>query len=341
MNRREVYSEIWFSSIWGPVKFWGMLLLPVTLIILSLFMFSENSRRKEFFSRLDSRKQEIINIKLSGAEPFIWKPFLDCKNPDLGQKPGQCIPMDFSWKKNAAAKVQYGKNEIVHREPAPGACLICHGGEKENLLEWKFHVAKPDFIFPGHIPLFWPFSMLTLALFIFAFWVHLWRFRGVRQRLVISSLAAAPALLDEESVNKMLSQGDYFYREHSDGYLRWVTTLSSYQKWLVKVAGSKKFADIWDALHSETMAPRMISVLTERTGSSPVPMRSVEKIKGIVDRVPPGKVLLQKVLINEEEGRLSQFFGTDAMWKRSDGKKAVFKSLEFLSKREVKEPPNE
>jgi hypothetical protein len=119
---------------------------------------------------MDSRRQELTNIKLAGAEPYVWKPLFKCES--LHQKKAknisndECIIATFSFvdKKSLTKytvesnptgelpRYVYGENnEVRYLEESPPPCLICHQKQAGSSVLWTYNykVQKPSTAITG------------------------------------------------------------------------------------------------------------------------------------------------------------------------------------------------
>lgn len=114
---------------------------------------------KLYEKALEIRRQELTNIKLTGVEPYVWKPLFKCES--LHQKKvkkvsnEECIitSLSFIKEKSAAAdsktklhKYVYGENnEVRYAEETPAPCLICHQKQAAGNVLWTYNykVQKP------------------------------------------------------------------------------------------------------------------------------------------------------------------------------------------------------
>jgi len=310
----EQYSDTGFPGRWDSKRFLLLLAVPALFFALGGLSLASEKRMKDFEARIEARQREIETVKLSGAEPFLWKPLLNCTAESAPQE--GCIPVTISWKET----VQIPEVNVYTRSiPSPDSCLICHRAES-GIVEWTFKTTAP-----GPPPV--PAVVLHGAgfLFLLAWGLLLWyRFRE-GEIVVLSAISFPDAIVPDDALLKKLfpRYGHAFYREKGSGYLRWLSTRHGYRNWFQKIVASGKFADILEQV--DIGKAGMISVLLRQPRNMPLPVRSLEKGRMLVKRVPPGFFLLQNSLEPLVSMHLEQL--EEAVWKRADGKKAVFKTI--------------
>ncbi len=317
MKPAEKYSDTGFPGRWDSKRFLLLLVVPALFFALGGLSLASEKRMEDFEARIEARQREIETVKLSAAEPFLWKPLLNC-TAESAPREG-CIPVTISWKKET---VQNPEANVYTRSIAsPDSCLICHRAES-GIVQWTFKTTPPGRP-PVPAVVLYGAGFLSLLVWALLLW---YRFRE-GEIVVLSAISFPDEIVPDDALLKKLipSYGHAFYREKGSGYLRWLSTRHGYRNWFQKIAASGKFADILE--QADVGKASMISVLLRQPRNMPLPVRSLEKGRMLVKRVPPGFFLLQNSLesLVGHSMHLKQL--EEAVWKRADGKKAVFKTI--------------
>ncbi|MES0488407.1 MAG: hypothetical protein ABUK01_00340 [Leptospirales bacterium] len=119
-------------------------------------LYKKESRDKSgffYYRALEIRKRELVNLKLSAAEPYVWKPLFQCAglNDDEGASK-DCIQTKARFVPNKlengeSVKTGYEKLSpelITYTEHPAKPCLICHTKNESNLVRWQFQYTMPE-----------------------------------------------------------------------------------------------------------------------------------------------------------------------------------------------------
>ena len=118
--------------------------------VIYIFNYKNQNQYSEWF--LNERRKFILNLKLTGVDTYVWKPYLHCKtllDPlyDSAQILSTgCLPIDFkfvAFDKDTVLNnylFEPNNNTIVYKEKLPSSCVACHNEQKYSLLHWSIRI---------------------------------------------------------------------------------------------------------------------------------------------------------------------------------------------------------
>lgn len=154
-------TRVWKNWILHPA-FWPNaflafligLFLSLNAVVFLLYKKETHDKSGFFYYRaLEIRKRELVNLKLSATEPYVWKPLFQCTSlSDDGVAAKDCIQTKARFLAEVAEngenrKTGYEKISpelVTYTEHPAKPCLICHTGKDKNLVEWQFQYAVPE-----------------------------------------------------------------------------------------------------------------------------------------------------------------------------------------------------
>jgi len=172
-NSRIINNKLYHPFLWPQWVIGSIVLLYFVAISAFYFLYTEalQDPGKDLYEKaLEIRRQELTNIKLTGAEPYVWKPLFKCESLHQkqqrekqvrGKGNGECIVVSFSFlDEKSAAKAGrgvaaagvmnqyiYGENhEVRYLEETPAPCTICHQKKTAGQVLWtyQYKVEKPS-----------------------------------------------------------------------------------------------------------------------------------------------------------------------------------------------------
>ena len=154
-------TRVWKNWLLHPL-FWPKaflaflvgLFLCLNAVVYLLYQKETRDKSGFFYYRaLEIRKRELVNLKLSAIEPFVWKPLFECTGlTDDGVVSKDCIQtkarfVEDKVQNGETMKTGYEKvsSELVtYTENPAKPCLICHTKDENHLVEWQFQYTIPE-----------------------------------------------------------------------------------------------------------------------------------------------------------------------------------------------------
>lgn len=149
-NSRVIRQRWYHPLLWPwyiPTALIVLYLLSVSVLFYLYRLEKTNPAKKLYEKNLETRRQELTNIKLSGVESYIWKPILSCTSYQQKRSKKKhnedCIKTKLAFTQKVPHKnfrhYIYGKNHTVQfSEKTPGPCLICHQKKSQTVITWTF-----------------------------------------------------------------------------------------------------------------------------------------------------------------------------------------------------------
>lgn len=264
----KVRFSLWKNPFYWPKAFHAGIFLVLAFLYLFLFAFTRveqkhvQENKKLFEQRLQDREREIFSLKLSGLEPYQWKPALQCKtlaheknhssgevvNKVIKEKNSLCFNSDISFvKQNFLAAQEENplgyvfnpqQKQTLSLVAMPDPCLICHRKEQNKMILFAHSIIPPSTAMSlnrfFYSAAFYWFSMTLILLF---FLFHLLRlyffFRGDLRVVSLAILNPDMSQLGMEQLSKNLTLDAFFlYKETGQGYMRGYISLRKFRYWL-------------------------------------------------------------------------------------------------------------
>lgn len=147
-QRTRVFKNWFFHPLHWPYPVIGALLglyLISTGVVFLLHKKEQNNKSYELYYRaLDIRKRELANLKLSGAELFVWKPLFACKSLEqegAGKKrtnAQEAPSKETSTLKKPASK----KGALRKKKSSPGAAMTSSQPGQGECIETAFFFSE-------------------------------------------------------------------------------------------------------------------------------------------------------------------------------------------------------
>lgn len=280
-----------------------------------------------YYKALDIRRRELIHLKLSGAESFIWKPLFRCNEIEERSKRKDCIETKIAFIKSEerlkiaqkaekppvaadpdgavtpeAVKPQeetpvhgyisQGENSVVFYETPPGPCFICHVEKEGRLIHWSFqypaYVMKTAYIQIWESEDFRYFNFIVAALFVLYLAIRLLAARSGESDLLAVALRV-------ENYEKLMADpalkpflSSFFYLEVGNQYLRGYVSRKRYHMTL------KKFFTVGSELFQ-----RETRAVVLNCSSGKMSFEGLRVAQMIANKAPPGTVVIQESLSEE------------------------------------------
>ncbi len=303
----------------------------------SLFLLYKKEKRDQsetfYYKALDIRRRELIHLKLSGAEPFIWQPLFRCQELEYrkDQVKKDCIQTAFAFvKEESKAPAAAGEttamdsagfgykaasdHSIVYYETPPEPCLICHPRQEGAQLQWTF-TYTPLIVETRYVPIWESVDFLYFHLIFWGLIVLYLGFRYLARRSGDSDLLAV-ALRIENQENLLNDPAlkpffrAFFYLEVGNGYLRGYISRKRYH------LSAKKFFTVGSELFQRESRAVVLSY-----GPHKVSFEGLRIAQAIANKAPAGAVVVQESLSDD---LLEQENTKKAVW-NNDGRKLHFR----------------
>ncbi|MDH4198770.1 MAG: hypothetical protein OEV66_00160 [Spirochaetia bacterium] len=160
-NSRVIRHRFFHPFLWPWYVFASLIAVYCLFVFIVYYLYQKEKfdpSKILYEKALDIRRQELMNLKLNGAEPFVWKPLFKCKS--LQQKKIKkefgdvCIQTTMEFvekvKKSEINTYRYlPDDKVEYIENASQPCLICHQKKNQEAVLWTFtyKVQKPDMAF--------------------------------------------------------------------------------------------------------------------------------------------------------------------------------------------------
>ncbi|MCS6985787.1 MAG: hypothetical protein NZM25_11765 [Leptospiraceae bacterium] len=223
-----------FARLLGAPSYVFHLFLAIPLIFfltLLLLYKWESEKYQNFIAQLEGKKEKILALKLAGAEPFLWKPILSCK--DFSESHNKtCVPLIMYFGKNP----QKGPGLFVYE--IDSACLICHRDRSgQHLVMQSSHEppTKPK-------ELFYRYSVAFFCILFFPLYLSLWyrRMKLPRKKWWVISFAFGSDV-DQGKIRRELipflkqQKPSFLYGEYHAGLLSMIWPVTEKNKWLENI----------------------------------------------------------------------------------------------------------
>lgn len=290
----------------------------------------ENKSPEYYVNAVKTRIREIETVKLSGAEPFIWQPLLQCTeltdpvNTDAQQtvEDNNCFKLNFRFvetgavKLNSFTKAEHENRQMVrYHKKADDACLVCHRNHETKAVEYFFDIDAPEpgrfFSYIWFSPFFWGFQSLW-----FIFWGAYLYMKNRAKKLKKLNLVALAMLwpaVDEETAQWQGLFDDpsrYFvYLEHGRGFLRGYLPLGQFQNWVKLLSQNPR--SLQDARDHGLKAS---AVVLPESGNQPYSFEVLRLVHQMASKSLQEHLLVEESLLNEIDHGLP-ISSKKAIWK--------------------------
>lgn len=323
--------------------YWGRLAL-IFLALLPLVLFGGyyliekrySSTEQAFAVMLSARRSEVINLKLAGVEPFIWKPMLSCKGPasEFRAQAG-CIPVEYEFTAAAVTPFLYRENYTLLSEKTPETCMMCHKQGAETLT-WSFNASLPGgwFVFNSFKQSSVPVALAGVYYLLFAS-LLLGRYLQQNRKLVVVALTGS-GVSEEQwqglTALMMKMKFYYLYFEAGRNFARWVVPQYAFRSWL-KAFFSEEGRNRIEAEVSADFLNRMkgAAFLANNPGSLPVPFENMKQVHAMSIKGMEGNFLVEKALLDKLHDLRLPVHSKKAVWRTSKGAETAFGFFKIAS----------
>jgi hypothetical protein len=152
INNRQFHPFLWSWYILAAIVL--VYFSGIGLVYFLSLKEKNNPHRQLYEKTLETRREELVNFKLGGLDPFVWKPMFNCQSLEdktsVNKTNKECIKTSLKFIKKTDSIVfnqfnYISEGKVERHESIPEPCLICHSNKSQKYLKWTFdyQIKKP------------------------------------------------------------------------------------------------------------------------------------------------------------------------------------------------------